>query len=572
MRERVIRSKKEGKEIVEVDMRPTDILRTPILNKGTAFTKEERKELGLYGFLPCSISTIDEQVDRCYVNFQEKTSSIAKYLFLTNLQNRNETLFYRFLSKHPEEMLPLIYTPTVGEASLCYHILPTQKRGVYFSYPLKDRVEEIVSSIPNDRVDVVVVTDGERILGLGDQGTRGMAIPIGKLSLYTLFGGIHPAYTLPVVIDVGTNNQDLLCDPFYMGWRHERITGKEYDDFIDAVVQALIKRFPHILIQWEDFSKSNAGPLLRRYQNSICCFNDDIQGTAGVVVAGLFAALKSMNASFKDQRIVFFGSGSAGIGIANLLTQAMKGEGISTEEAKEKIYVLGRKGLAHTASEGLDDLKKQFAQSYEKIKSWSVKDSQNISLLEVVSHVKPTILIGTSTQPHTFTEEIVREMKKHVARPIIFPLSNPTSKSEAAAEDLIRWTEGEALIATGSPFPPFVYKEKTFSIGQCNNVFIFPGVGLGVIASRARRVTDTMFLRSAEVLSHFAPIMSDPYGALFPKADQLRIISKQVALTVGRVAIEEGLSSLSKNDLEKVVDETMWKPEYPVLKRLKSSF
>lgn len=562
------RSMKEGKETVETDHTPNDILHDPLLNKGTGFTDEERHELGLHGLLPFHTSTIDEQETRAYGKFCDRRTDIGKYSFLSSLQDRNETLFYYLCSKHPEEMLPYIYTPTVGDASLKYSHIYSQNRGMYISYPHRERMEEIVANIPRDRVDVIVVTDGARILGLGDLGVGGMAIPVGKLSLYSLFGGVHPAYTLPITLDVGTNNKTLLNDPLYLGWKNKRLSGPEYDAFVDAFVQAVTKRFPNVLIQWEDFAKDQAQPLLDRYREKVCCFNDDIQGTAGVVVAGILAAIKGIDGDIKDQRIVLFGAGSAGIGIAELITQAMMEEGVPREKAKESIYVMGRNGLAHTGSSGLDDQKKRFAQKEEAIAQWGVDNMQQITLLETVKHAKPTILIGTSTQPNTFTEEIITEMKKHVARPIIFPLSNPTSKSEAHPEDLMKWTKGQALIATGSPYPPVQYEGREHVIGQCNNVFIFPGVGLGVIASKATRVTDRMFLEAAEVLSKYAPILNNPYASLFPRINELRAISRDVAIAVAQEAVKEGICKDPPKDIEKAVQENMWDPKYPTLKRL----
>lgn len=558
----------DGEEVIEVDLNPSEILHDPILNKGTGFTDEERVELGLHGLLPFHISTIEEQFNRVYAKFQNRSTDIGKYSFLSSLQDRNETLFYYLCSQHPEEMLPYIYTPTVGDASLQYSRIYNQNRGIYISYPHKDRMEEIVANIPRDRVDVIVVTDGARILGLGDLGVGGMAIPVGKLALYTLFGGVHPARTLPITLDVGTNNKTLINDSLYLGWKHERLDGKEYDDFVESFIDAVTKRFPNALIQWEDFAKNQAQPLLDRYKEKVCCFNDDIQGTAGVVVAGIFAALKGIDADIKDQRIVLFGAGSAGIGIAELITQAMMGKGMSREAAKERIYVMGRNGLAHTASEGLDDLKKRFAQKEEAIQKWGVENMQQISLMETVRHAKPTILVGTSTQPNTFTEEIITEMKKHVARPIIFPLSNPTSKCEALPEDLMKWTRGQALIATGSPFKPVEYEGKEYVIGQCNNVFIFPGVGLGVISSGATRVTDGMFLVAADVLSKYAPIINNPYASLFPRINELRIISRDVAIAVAEEAIKEGICTNPPKDLEKAINDNMWVPKYPKIKRV----
>ncbi|MCB1072589.1 MAG: NAD-dependent malic enzyme [Chlamydiia bacterium] len=566
---KVKRTFQNGEETIEVDLDPFDIFHDPLLNKGTGFTEEERTELGLHGLIPYHSSTIEEQIKRRYANFCSIENDIAKYKFLSTLQDRNETLFYRLCSEYPEEMLPYIYTPTVGDASLNFSYLYGQNRGVFISYPHKDRIEEIVNSIPRDRVDVIVVTDGARILGLGDLGMGGMAIPVGKLALYSLFGGIHPAFTLPITLDVGTNNKNLLSDPLYLGWRHERLSGKEYDEFIEAFVQAITKRYPNVLIQWEDFSKQQAQPILDRYRNKICCFNDDVQGTAGVVVAGLFGALKGINGDIKDQRIVFFGAGSAGIGIAELITQAMIEKGMTREEAKERIFVMGRNGLAHTGSEELDDLKKRFAQKEEAIQKWEVEDIQNITLLETVKHAKPTILIGTSTQPSTFTKEVITEMKKHAVRPIIFPLSNPTSKCEAQPVDLMKWTKGQALIATGSPYQPVKYEGKSYVIGQCNNVFIFPGVGLGVITSGATRVTDRMFLEAAEVLSRYAPIINNPYASLFPRLTELRAISRDVAIAVAKEAMKEGVCPNPPKDIEQAVQDNMWEPKYPHLKKMK---
>lgn len=565
----VKRSFVEGEEIIEIDMDPKDILHDPLLNKGTAFTEEERQELGLQGLLPYHSSTIEQQLERRYANFCAKETDIDKHMFLTALQDRNETLFYHFVSKHSEEMLPYIYTPTVGDASLHYSSIYNQNRGVYISYPHRDRMEEIVANIPKDQVSVIVVTDGGRILGLGDLGVGGMAIPVGKLSLYTLFGGIHPAYTLPITLDVGTDNANLLSDPLYLGWRHERVKGKDYTDFIESFVQAITKRYPSVLIQWEDFSKQNAQPLLDRYRDQYCCFNDDIQGTAGVVTAGILGALKGTDSDLSAQRLVIFGAGSAGIGVAHLLTRAMMEEGVTEEDAKSRIYVLGRNGLAHTKSEGLDELKKRFAQKYDAIQGWEVEDYQNITLLDTIKNAKPTILIGTSAQPGTFTEEIIVEMKKHVARPIIFPLSNPTSKSEALPEDLMKWTRGQALIATGSPFKPVEYEEKKYTIGQCNNVFIFPGVGLGVMASGAKRVTDGMFLEAARILSKFAPILHNPYASLFPRLNTLPTISKEIAIAVANMAIQEGMCDNPPSDIEKAVEKSIWTPKYAKLKKMR---
>ena len=541
------------------------MLTHPFLNKGSAFTREERKQLGCEALLPHRVLDLKEQVEQHYVHLQQLPNDLMKYRFLMELRQHNEVLFFRLVWEHLEEMLPCIYTPVVGEAAKQYSALCMSPRGLFLSYPDRERMEMMIKSFPQEEVAVAVVTDGERILGLGDLGCGGMTISIGKLALYTLFGGIHPSWTLPIYIDVGTNNQTLLEDPQYLGWKHPRITGKPYEAFIEQFVCALTKRYPHVLLQWEDFSKSNATPLLNHYQDQLCCFNDDIQGTAGVVVAGILAALQRMNQKMQQQRIVLFGAGSAGIGIADLLVQAMREEGTDEEEAKKKIFVLGREGLAHTHVERMDELKKRFAQKYEQLKGWEINSPNHITLSEVVRHVHPTILIGTSTVSGAFTQEIVSEMKRHVERPIIFPLSNPISKSEAHPQQLMEWTEGQALVATGSPFPSVSYAGHIYPIGQCNNMFVFPGMGLGVIASRATKVTNAMFLRAAQVLSRFAPLLKDPHGALFPTLSQVRKVSYAIAVAVGKYAIDHGMCASPPHDLEGTIEQMMWEPQYSPL-------
>ena len=558
----------EGEEQIEVDISPHDLIQDPLFNKGTAFTREERKELGIEALLPYHVATIGEQVEKCYSNLKKMKEGIGKYKFLMSLYNRNEILFFRLLLTHPKEMLPIVYTPTVGDASINYSTIHGETRGVFISYPDRDRMDEIIANIPKSRIDVIVVTDGGRILGLGDLGIGGMAISVGKLCLYTLFGGIHPAFTLPIQLDVGTNNEALLNDPLYMGWRHKRLSGREYEDFIDQFIKTIRKRFPKVIIQWEDFSKQHAQPLLEKYRHQVCSFNDDVQGTAAVVTAGIFSAVKMLKQKIQDQCIVFYGAGSAGIGSAELILQAMVKQGVSEKEGKKKIFVLGRSGLAHTESKGLDHLKKRFAQPYENIADWDVKDRQNITLLEIIKHAKPTVLIGTSTVQGSFSKEIITEMHRYTERPIIFPLSNPTSKTEAVPEDLIRWTDGQALIATGSPFPSVNYKDNQYDIGQCNNVFIFPGLGLGVLASGAKQITDAMFLKASEVLSGHAPILQKKNGALFPTFDSLRVISIEIAIAVGSYAINEGICVDPPSDIEKAVKDMMWEPKYPNIKKL----
>lgn len=544
--------------------KPQHILRDSLLNKGTAFTSEERDRLSLHGLLPYHVSTLEEQVHRRYQNFKAQTSDLTKHLFLSALHNRNEILFYRLVSEHITEMLPYIYTPTVGDVSLHFSYLYTDPRGIYLAYPHRDKMEKIIENISSDEIDVIVVTDGERILGLGDLGTGGMAIPVGKLTLYTLFGGIHPGRTLPVMLDVGTNNPTLLNDPFYIGWRHPRISGKDYDLFVDRFVKAMKKRFPKVLLQWEDFGRNHAQPLLEKYRHQICSFNDDIQGTASVALAALLTAIKMNQAELHQQRIVIFGGGSAGIGIANHFLGAMKASGISEEKAKKEIYVIDIHGLVH---EGLPDIpahQKPFARPREEVSQW--KTSGPITLLDVVKEVHPTVLIGVSTQGGAFTQEVITTMAQYVERPIVFPLSNPTSKCEAHPADLLQWTKGKAIIATGSPFEEVFYDGKKVPIAQCNNVYIFPGVGLGVIACKAKEVSETMFYKAAEILSSHSPMLHTPQGTLFPSFEKLPLISQEIALAVIKVAQDEGLAPRTDRTDEKackkMIASTVWHPHY----------
>jgi malate dehydrogenase (oxaloacetate-decarboxylating) len=541
--------------------KPQHILRDPLLNKGTAFTSDERDRLNLHGLLPYHVSTLEEQLHRRYQNFKAQTSDLTKHLFLSALHNRNEILFYRLVSEHITEMLPYIYTPTVGDVSLHFSYLYTDPRGIYLAYPHRDKMEKIIENIPSDEIDVIVVTDGERILGLGDLGTGGMAIPVGKLTLYTLFGGIHPSRTLPVMLDVGTNNPTLLNDPFYIGWRQPRISGKDYDLFVDRFVKAMKKRFPKVLLQWEDFGRSHAQPLLEKYRHQICSFNDDIQGTASVALAALLTAIKMNQSELHQQRIVIFGGGSAGIGIANHFLGAMKASGISEEKAKKEIYIIDIHGLVHEGLPDIPDHQKPFARHQEEVSKWKI--SGPIALLDVVREVRPTVLIGVSTQGGAFTQEVITTMAQYVERPIVFPLSNPTSKCEAHPADLLQWTKGKAIIATGSPFEEVFYDGKKVPIAQCNNVYIFPGVGLGVIACKAKEVSETMFYKAAEILSSYSPMLHTPQGTLFPTFEKLPSISQEIALAVIKVAQDEGLAhKTDEKARKKMVATTVWHPHY----------
>ena len=543
------------------------LLDDPLLNKSSAFSETERRELGLLGLLPLHTSTIEEQLARVYENYQRKDNDIERYIFLTALQDRNEILFYRLLQEHITEMMPIIYTPTVGDGCRQYSHVFRRPRGLYISYPYRDEIFSLLNNAPAQDPAVIVVTDGERILGLGDLGVGGMGIPVGKLSLYTLCAGIHPATTLPILLDTGTDNRELLSDPLYLGWRHERVRGKEYDDFIEAFVSAVKMKFPRVLLQWEDFSKYNAPRILERYRDRLCTFNDDIQGTGAVTVAGLLAANRLAHTKLSEQRIVIFGAGSAAIGICDQIVAAMMAEGTSELEGRSRLWLVDSQGLVHAGRANAETFKQKYAQPIEVMQSWQLVDTAKPNFSEVVKNVKPTILIGTSAQPGAFTEEIVRDMAKHVDRPIIFPLSNPTSKSEATPIDLFKWTNGRALIATGSPFPPINTGHGEIQIGQCNNSFIFPGVGLGVLASGAHRVTDAMFVAAARVLSEFAPALHEAGAPLYPALEQVRDISFKVALEVAREAQRAGLATVASDEVEKTVSARMWKPHYLPLRR-----
>ncbi len=538
-------------------MDDASILRDPLRNKGSAFTQEERDALGLHGLLPFHISTLEEQLKRRYENFCAQKDPLSRYIFLSTLQNRNEVLFYRLALEHVSEMLPLIYTPTVGEASLQYSLLFGESRGLYLSYPLKEKIPEIFARLKKE-VDIVVVTDGERILGLGDVGIGGMAIPVGKLALYTLFAGIHPARVLPIHLDVGTNNAELLADPLYLGWSHPRMTGKEYDDFVGLFVQELKKRYPKVLLQWEDFGKAHAQPLLDRFRDTILSFNDDIQGTAATVLAAIYSATNAAKKSIKTQKIALLGAGSAGLGISEVLVQAMQKEGLTEEEARKRFYLVDVQGLLHSEQENISPQQKKFARPMEELAGWKVKNTANISLLEVVQNAKPSILIGVSTQGGAFSEDIVRALAQQQERPISFPLSNPTSKSEAHPQDLLHWTDGKALIATGSPFEPVYFNGKNVPIAQCNNVYIFPGIGLGALAAGAHKITDAMFLQAAHALSQHAPA-----GSLFPPFEELRSITEKIAFQVALAAQKEKVAEpCAEGELHARLKELIWFPTY----------
>jgi malate dehydrogenase (oxaloacetate-decarboxylating) len=556
-------SERDSKDVLEVSFTGQTLLEHPLLNKGSSFPEDERRAFHLLGLLPPHIAPPGVQLQRTYENYRRKDDDLERYIFLASLQDRNEVLFYRLLSEHIREMSPIVYTPVVGLACQNYSHIYRRPRGLYVSYPYRDDMDTLLHNVPNTEVRVIVVTDGERILGLGDLGVGGMGIPIGKLALYTLCAGIHPATTLPVVLDVGTDNQALLADPLYLGWHHERVRGADYDAFVDRFVQAVRRHFPDALLQWEDFAKSNARRLLERYRDQICTFNDDIQGTGAVTLAGLLVAVDLTRSTLGQQRIVILGAGSAATGIAGQITAAMQSEGSLLDEARRAIWLIDSHGLVHSGRGDLEAEKALYTQPLERLANWPIAASQMIGLPEVVEQVHPTILIGTAAQAGVFTEPIIREMARHVERPIIFPLSNPTSKSEAVPQDVMEWTEGRALIATGSPFPDVTYQGQMIAIGQCNNMFIFPGVGLGVLAAQARHVTNEMFVAAARALSACSPAHSDPTASLYPLVEDVLDVARRVAIAVGLAAQQSGVAEYtSQEELERRIARKMWEPHY----------
>jgi malate dehydrogenase (oxaloacetate-decarboxylating) len=543
--------------------RGIELLNTQILNKGTAFSGRERTELGLHGLLPPQIESLEEQVVRAYDAFQRKQDPLERHIYLRALQDTNEVLFYRLLLDHIEEMTPIVYTPVVALGCQQFSHIYRRPRGLFISYPFRDSIPALLRNRPNREVDVIVVTDGERILGIGDQGVGGMGIPIGKLSLYTLIGGIHPARTLPIVLDVGTNNSELLHDPQYLGWRHERVTGQAYFDFIDQFVAAVQLELPDSCLQWEDFAKSHARPILDRYRNRLLTFNDDIQGTAAVVLGTILSAVQLTGKNIKDMQMVLFGAGSAAIGVADYLRSAQVSEGLSEQEARSRFWIVNSGGLLHTGRQNLTEEQLVYAQPLDRVSTWRNASSGRIGLADVIAKIDASVLIGLSTVASSFTEPIVREMARKTRRPIILPLSNPTEKSEATPEDLLRWSDGRASVATGSPFSPVHYEGRTIAIAQCNNVYIFPAVGLGAIASRAWRITDGMMQAAARTLAEFSPALADPNASLLPPLTDVRRSSRAIAIAVGAEAKRSGVAlATSEEELVRSVHEMQWTPQY----------
>ena len=553
-----------GGDVVTTGLRGTLLLDSALHNKGTAFPDDERRAFDLNGLLPLHVTDLDEQADRAYQEFKFKTTAMEKHIYLRALQDRNEVLFYRLLLTRVDEMMPLIYTPTVGDACRHFSQIYRRRRGLFIAYPRQEEIEDMLDNRPYRDVDVIVVTDGERILGLGDQGCGGMGIPIGKLSLYSLCGGIHPARTLPLLLDVGTDNEEHLRDPHYLGWRSHRVRGQAYLDFIERFIQAVGKKLPRALLQWEDFSRDNASHLLDLYKDRLCTFNDDIQGTAAVTVAAMLGAMRRTGRRLDEQRVILLGAGSAALGIATQLADALIASGLPEREAAARFWILNSRGLV---CEGMSDVKpfqRRFVRAGADLAGWRRDSGGYIDLEETVRRVHPTALIGVSGQGSTFTEPVIREMAAHVERPIIFPLSNPTSRAEAIPADLFSWTGGRCVVATGSPFPPVEHGGVSHPIPQCNNSYVFPGVGLGVVAGEARRVTPAMFMAASNALAAF--VAESPGAAILPGLPSIRECSGRIAIAVGLVAIEQGLAPRrTRDELERRVAATQWQPRYPSL-------
>ena len=555
--------------LIETALNGYELLNDPLLNKGTAFTDAERDEFDLHGLLPPYITALDMQVERRLAAFRDLGSDLQKYIFLRGSQDTNETLFYALLTRHIEEMMPVVYTPTVGLGCQQFSRIFRKPRGLFLSYPLKDHISRILSNPRFDRVDAIVVSDGERILGLGDQGAGGMGIPIGKLSLYTACAGLHPSTTLPILLDVGTDNHALLDDPMYIGWRHERMRDEAYDDFVDAFVSAVRTRWPHVLLHWEDFAFRNANRLLVRYRDRLCSFNDDIQGTAAIAVGTILSAINVTGVPLTAQRIAVLGAGSAGTGISALLLRAMIEAGMTETEARSRFWLVDRDGLLLEGMPGLQTFQTPFAQSRDRIAGWKLATPGRAELTDVIAHAHPTVLIGTSGQAHSFTEPAVRTMAAHVERPVIFPLSNPTERSEATPAELLTWTQGRAVIGTGSPFPPVARNGRSVRIDQTNNAYVYPGIGLGAIAMQARHISDGMFLAAARTIADLSPAKSDPHANLLPPLRKIRQVSLAVATAVARQAEAEGLADPAAcRDLTASLKSLMWEPAYATYRRL----
>jgi malate dehydrogenase (oxaloacetate-decarboxylating) len=546
---------------IETDLKGIQLLRSAQLNKGTAFSDTERKKFFLKGLLPPVIETIEDQMQRAYHQYSLQTDDLQKNIFLNNLYNTNETLFFRLISEYIEEMMPIIYTPTAGLAIQHYSSEFRTPRGIYISYPDQNNIDEILNNLSND-IDLIVLTDSEQILGIGDQGANGIGISVAKIVIYTLCAGINPKKMLPVMIDVGTNNPQLLRDPLYIGWRHSRIQGEAYDQFVSKVITAVKQKFPDVFLQWEDFGKTKARCNLDQYQDKICTFNDDIQGTGAVAMAAILNASKLTHIQLSDHRVLIFGAGTAGCGIADRIYEWMIKEGLSSQEARSRFWLMDSQGLITNDRENLDYFKASYARPQEESQNWD-KKSKITSLLDVVCNVKPTILIGTSAVNNAFDIEVIKAMASGVEYPIIFPLSNPPIMAEATPENILRWTDGNAIVATGSPYPDVILNGKSISVAQCNNALIFPGLGLGIICAQAKRVTSGMIDAAVKELSNSVNLQDDHHSRLLPEVSRLQEVSRNIAVAVVKKAIVEGTARINPNeDIMELVNENIWKPVY----------
>jgi len=554
---------KTGEKEMVIHVSGKALLYIPQVNKGTAFTEEERRTFALKGKLPYRIETLAEQVDRAYTQYQNAPDDIRKNIYLNDLHDTNQVLFYQLVSEHLAEMLPILYTPVMGTMVKNFSQEFRHPRGLFISYEDRDRLDELLGNRSNPDVQLIVVTDGEGILGIGDQGVGGIDVPIAKLMVYTLCAGVNPLITLPIQLDVGTNNEILLNDPLYLGWRHERISGDAYDEFIEQFVGALQRHFPQGFLHWEDFGRDNARKNLERYRNQYASFNDDIQGTGAVTVSALMAAVEANQETLSDQKIIIYGAGTAGIGIADLITATLVHEGLSEEEARKRFWLLDRQGLLVNTMDDLTDGQKPYARTPEEAEGWC-EEGGIITLLDTLHHVRATVLIDTSTQGGAFNQVVCETMAGNVVRPIIFPLSNPTPKSEGRPEDILEFTDGRARIATGSPFAPVDFRGKKVVIAQCNNAFAFPGMGLGMLVSGAERLSDGMSYVAAKTLSEYAPSKKDPDGPLLPPISEARFVAKKIAVALARQACKEGLNRcpIDHDKVEQAVEEAMWEPHY----------
>ncbi|WP_438862858.1 NAD-dependent malic enzyme [Neptunicella sp.] len=558
--------KKSTKRPLYIHHAGPSLLETPLLNKGAAFTKEERAAFNLAGLIPPRYENIEEQVERAYMQYSSFLAPINKHIYLRNIQDNNETLFHRLVQENLEEMMPIIYTPTVGDACEQFSDIYRSNRGLFISWSERDQIDDILHNATKQKVKVIVVTDGERILGLGDQGIGGMGIPIGKLSLYTACGGISPAYTMPIMLDVGTNNEKLLNDPMYMGARHKRIGQQDYDEFIELFINAVKRRWPQAMLQFEDFAQPNAMPILEKYREKLCCFNDDIQGTASVTVGTLLAACLHKQQKLSEQNIVFVGAGSAGCGIAEQIICQMMSEGLSEQQARQQVFMVDRYGLLSDKMTGLRDFQQKLVQRQSHLQNWQYTDEYP-NLVDVMHNAKPGILIGVSGQPGLFSEEAIKTMHQYCSRPIIMPLSNPIKQIEAHPEDVIAWTDGDAIIATGSPFKPIEYKGQRYPIAQCNNAYIFPGIGLGVVAGKISQITNEMLIAASETLAQSSPVSTT--GELLPPLTKVAELSRKIAFAINKVAQQQGLAlEISDETLQNNIEANFWKPAYREYRRV----